>query len=187
LMTLAETMTDPAKDRVYDAAGLVASRESIGPQWFLHTLFMDRFSRGELPPVRKMLLERPASVLIPNYRFGWLQAEDVAFIRSNYLFLANDFLVLGRSLQSPNLEFPCLQSGRYYITAGSLEPGGTRGVLDVDGARIPVPSVQTLSSGMHVFKADKDVAIVVGWVGPTLNQMPTVAPGDSNQFFINWY
>jgi hypothetical protein len=187
LMSLAEAMTDPSQDRVYDAAGLVASRQSIGRQWFLHTLFLDRLRRGESPSVRAMLQEHPASVLIPNYRFSWLQAEDVAFIKSHYLFLANDFLVLGQPMVSPKLDFTCLQPGRYHIKAVALEPGSTVEHLDMDGVKIPVPSVQTLSVGLHVFKADTDSTVIVGWVGPTFKQLPEVGPGDSNRFFINWY
>ncbi|MBI1753951.1 MAG: hypothetical protein HY014_09720 [Acidobacteria bacterium] len=187
LMGLAETMTDSSKDRVYDAAGLVASRQSIGRQWFLHTLFLDRLRRGESPSVRSMLQERPASVLIPNYRFAWLEAEDEAFIKSHYIPLAGDFLVLGQSMVSPKLDFTCLQGGRYHIKAVTPKPGAGVDHLDMDGVKIPVPSIQSLPAGIHVFKAEKGSMVVVGWVGPTLKQLPEVSPGDPNRFFINWY
>jgi hypothetical protein len=187
LMLLAEQMTDPATDRVYDAAGLVASRESIGRQWFLHTTFVDKFARGEVPPVRTMLRDRPAAVLIPNYRFAWLQPEDVAFIQAHYLALSRDFMILGQALQPPQTDFACLHAGRYYI---SLKPGlsGTERVpLTLDGAPIPLPSVQYLSKGSHQLRAGKDVEVLVAWVGPTLDRVPHLAPGDSNRVFINWY
>lgn len=187
LMKLAEAMTDPSKDRVYDAAGLVASRQSIGRQWFLHTMFRDRFDKGELPPVRTMLQDNPASVIIPNYRFSWLQKEDVSFIQSNYLALANDFLVLGHSLRSPKLEFSCLQPGRYQITSKQIGSGAVQPFVAMDGVLITAPSVQVISKGVHVFKAEKDLEIVIVWVGPKLNQVPSIAPGDPNRFFINWY
>jgi hypothetical protein len=183
LMRLAEEMTDPAKDAVYDAAGLVASRQSIGRQWFLHTLFMDQFHSGKLPSVRAMLEARPAAVLIPNYRFGWLAPADIAFLQEHYLQLAGDFLVLGRILHAPRLEFPCLHAGRYHLS--TRLPG--MGAVVLDGRRIQLPTVLDLDKGLHTFQASPETSLVVCWLGPNLHRPPDPGPGDSSQFFINWY
>lgn len=187
LVELAETMTDPAKDRVYDAAGLVSSRQSIGHQWFLHTLIMERVYRGQLPSVRKMLEEKPASVLIPNYRFSWLQQEDLSFFQSNYVALADDFLVLGQSLHGPKEAFNCLHPGRYFIKFTEPAPAGSEPSLNLDGVPIQIPSVRPLSKGVHSFEAGKDREVIVAWVGPTLNELPRPGSGDSKTFFFNWY
>lgn len=187
LIQLAETMTDPAMDRVYDAAGLVASRESIHPQWFLHTMFMDRFKDGSLPPIREMLEERPASVLIPNYRFHWIEEQDREFIRANYLYLANDFLILGQSLQGPHSEFVCLQPGRYHVLVKSMPKEAARPVVTLDGNPIKAPSVQVLTRGRHAFQLEGGAEIQVAWLGPNLDRPPRLSPGDSDRVFINWY
>lgn len=187
LMQLAEAMTDPAKDRVYDAAGLVSSRESIHPQWFLHTMFMAQFKDGSLPPIRKMLAEKPASVLIPNYRFLWIEEQDREFIRDNYLYLTNDFLVLGQSLQGPRSDYVCLQSGRYHVFVTSTAAGAPKPRVTLDGTPIKTPSVQALTRGTHAFQVEGEAEIQVAWLGPNLDRPPRLSPGDPDRVFINWY
>jgi len=98
LMGRAEDFTDPVKDPVYDAMGMVPTRPSIHFQWYLHSLNIQSFIKGPGPRVREMLAARPAAVFIPNYRTDGLPEEDHAFIRGRYVSLADDFWVLGKVL-----------------------------------------------------------------------------------------
>ncbi len=180
-------MTDPTADRVYDAAGLVSSRESIGRQWFLHSLVMAQVYQGGQPSVRRMLTERPAAVLIPNYRFSWLNQEDVAFIKENYLPLAGDFYVLGRELKGPDAAFPCLHPGRYAIGVADPTQAGTQDVVSLDGKTVTLPSIQTLTTGEHRLAFQAGRGISVQWLGPNLGRVPNLPAGQANRFFVNWY
>lgn len=183
LMALAEQMTDPATDQVYDAAGLVASRQSIGRQWFLHTTFLGSYLNGEMPPVRQMLQERPAAVLIPNYRFTWLVPEDVDYIRAHYISLSPDYWVLGQRAQTKDLAFTCLHPGRYEIRAAGAGPAA----LLLDGQRVPAVSAQYLPRGTHHIASDSETDLQVAWLGPTLRQIPSLPPEAAEKVFINWY
>lgn len=187
LVRLAESMTDPTADRVYDAAGLVSSRESIGRQWFLHSLVRARIYQGQQPSVKQMLEERPAAVLIPNYRFRWLNKEDIAFIQENYLPLAGDFFVLGRDLNGPIARFRCLHPGRYAIAVANLNQNGNNAELLLDGKPVAVPCVQPLAKGEHTLAVLDDRAISVQWLGPNLTRPPTLTQGHADRFFVNWY
>ena len=68
-MALAEDMTDPQSDPVYDGVGMVPTRRSIHYHWFLHSLNIQSFINGQEMPVRDMLAANPAAVVIPNYRY----------------------------------------------------------------------------------------------------------------------
>jgi len=181
VMAMAEAMTDPAQDRVYDAAGLVASRQSIGKLWFLHTMFIEKYRKGELPSVEAMLRAHPASVVIPSVRFSEMKPSDFEFINSNYVALAGDFWVLGQILKGPDPDFACLQAGNYSIVCTPPGP------LALDGTPIPPTSVRKLSTGVHTFKAGEGTEVSVTWLGPRLTQVPNLGEGDSKRFFFNWY
>jgi len=61
IMRLAEDLTDPARDQVYDGIGMVPTRRSSGYSWFLHSLNLQYFIDGSRSRVREMLAEKPAS------------------------------------------------------------------------------------------------------------------------------
>ena len=53
LMRLAESLTDPEKDPVYDGVGMVPTRPRIHYWWFLHSLNIQSFVKGPGPQVRE--------------------------------------------------------------------------------------------------------------------------------------
>jgi hypothetical protein len=202
LMRLAEQVTDPAKDRVYDGIGMVPTRSSIDFQWYLHSLNIDSFTKGPGPRVHDMLAARPAAVFIPNYRTDWLTDEDQAFIRERYVALSDDFWVLGKMLPAGGGTFEVIHPGRYRIASqdGSdligTYPESWRGLLvkpeegsltgKLDGKPLPSRPVE-LAVGTHRIETSTDCQPAIFWVGPRLDRLPRMGRGDHQWLFVNWY
>ncbi len=186
LMRLAEAMTDPATDRVYDAVGMVLTRASIGYHWYLHSLNLEAFAQGKRPSVSQMISERPAAVVIPNYRTDWLPESERAFLAERYIPLADDFWVLGGCLPAGGGTYLVRHPGRYIILGiqgGKVAPiqGGT-----VAGQGIPGGPIH-LAAGPVEVRSPSGVVPLVVWVGPHLGSLPQVGPGDHQRLFVNWY
>ncbi len=202
LMRLAEDMTDAAKDPVYDAIGMVPTRRSIHSSWFLHSLILRAIVNVPGSRVRDMLAARPAAVLIPSYRTDWLPPEDHDFIRERYVPLAGDFWVLGTVLPAGGGTFEIVHPGRYRIVKRkSLEAGvgllrAPEQPLDweesalssgtLDGISLTNQPVE-LSLGQHRIETPTDYEPAVVWVGPSLDAVPRVGPGNHRALFWNWY
>jgi len=185
-MRIAESLTDPAKDPVYDAIGMVPTRRSIHFQWFLHSLNIQSILNGEKTSVSQMLGTHPAPVLIPSYRTDWLPEDDWKFIRSRYVPLADDFWVLGQILPTGGGRYLVVHPGRY-MTLGRQ---GTRlgplpsGLLDghpLEG------EITELRIGSHELICQPDIQPVVVWVGPHAEGLPGLGPGNHLRLFVNWY
>jgi hypothetical protein len=202
LMVLAESLTDPNLDPVYDAIGMVPSRPSIDFRWFLHSLNIQSFTEGPGRRVRDLLTARPAAVFIPNYRTDWLTEEDHAFIRERYVSLADDFWVLGKVLPPGGGSFEIIHSGRYRIAPVqfsnladsctnlanglkvSAEQPGLSGKLD----GMPLADqVLQLTAGTHQLDTGLGVEPAIVWVGPRLEEVPRLDPGSHSALFVNWY
>lgn len=181
LMALAESLTDPARDRIYDACGLVASRESAARQWFLHGLLRRQVREGVIPSLKKALEDSPATVILPNYRFTWLDAEEKAFLQANYLMPARDFFILGAQIPPSRPTYRCLHPGRYFLT------GPADGTVILDGKPVQVPSAVQLTQGDHAFASGWDQSLTISWLGPNLAAPPPVGTGDYVTVFLNWY
>lgn len=196
LMTLAENLTDPKNDRVYDATGMVLTRGSIHYYWYLHSLNASLISKPGFR-ARDMLAAQPAAVFIPSYRTDWLQKEDHAFIRSRYVPLANDFWVLGSVLPVGGGSFEIVHPGRYCVVpetftgtpeniANSAATTNTSVVGSLDGSPLSEKPIE-LSVGNHHLETSSGSALEVVWVGPTLDSVPHLSPGDHDLLFVNWY
>lgn len=186
IMSLAEEFTDPAKDRVYDAVGLVPSRSSINFRWFLHTLNIQSFTDGKAASVSQMLEAQPAAVLIPNYRTGWLLASDWNFIQQHYVPLSDDFWVLGRALPAGGGPYTVIHPGRYLVMGqrgGKFQPLSD---IRVD-KRILTSTTVELGLGTHELEGPADTVLAIVWLGPKLDQLPNPGRGDRNRLFVNWY
>jgi len=202
LMRLAESMTDPVKDPVYDGIGMVTTRPAIHYLWYLHGLIIQSFIDGSGPRVRDMLAARPAPVFIPNYRTDWLHAEDHEFIRQHYVSLADDLWVLGKVLDAGGGTFEITHPGRYRIStlegsdlAGTY-PEGLKGMMtpEVKGAFVGTLDGQPLTShpvyltpGIHRIETTAGCQPAVVWVGPHLERVHRVPPSDHRRLFYNWY
>ena len=185
LMTVAEQMTAPGKDAVFDGTGLLPTRATIGYRWQLHSLTIKHFLDGSWPSVRQLLEKTPAAVIIPNYRTDWLSPADRGYIAQHYIALADDFLVLGTTLPAGGGEFTCLHPGRYEIRPMGSTPSPAPIMLD--GLAVPPKSPVLLSSGTHVIRTESPGRVLVAWLGPTLDQLPPLAPGNHLRLFVNWY
>jgi hypothetical protein len=202
LMTLAEDLTDPGNDRVYDGIGMVPTRDTVHFQWFLHGLNIQGFLDGAGPRVRDMLAERPPAVVIPSYRSDWLSTEDHDFIRARYVPLADDFWVLGKVLPAAGGTFEIYHPGRYRISTlkgsdlegtyplgweGATTPedkGNLEGMLD--GAPLSAHPVE-LAVGTHHLECAADCQPAIVWMGPHLERVHRINPGDHRLLFVNWY
>lgn len=187
LMNLAESMTDPGADPVYDAVGLVPTRESIHFQWFLHSLVMPKIASGQLPTVRDMLAAHPPAVIMPNYRMDWLGEEDRGYISQHYLPLADDFFVLGSALPEGGGPFQCIHPGRYTLIEPSTPDAGGGGGITVDGRAVGSDRVLHLEVGLHQISTPPGVKAAVIWLGPNLSQVTLPPPSDHRDLFVNWY
>jgi hypothetical protein len=202
LMALAESLTDPQLDPVYDAIGMVPTRPSIDFRWFLHSLNIQSFTEGPGPRVRNLLAARPAAVFIPSYRTDWLTEEDHEFIRGRYVPLADDFWVLGKQLRPGGGAFEIIHPGRYRIASvqgsdlacsypdnanGQItreEEGRLTGKLD----GMPLASqVLELSIGMHRIETGPGVEPAIVWVGPRLDRIHRLDQSSHGDLFVNWY
>jgi hypothetical protein len=202
LMQLAESLTDPVKDHVYDGAGLVPTRTSINFNWFLHSLNIRNFTSGVWPSVSEMLTARPASVIIPNYRTDWLPDQDHIFINDRYVSISDDLLVLGKVLSKGGGTFEIYHPGRYRIATlegsdlkgtylagmqGMFQPsinGAVTGTLD--GASM-TNQVMELAAGMHRIECAPDCQPTVVWLGPKLDRIGRRGDSDHRRLFVNWY
>ena len=182
-MRLAEDLTDPEKDPVYDGIGMVPTRRSIHFNWYLHSLNIRSFLNGSAPKVCEMLAARPAAVLIQSYRTDWLTKEDHEFIQSRYVPLADDFWVLGKELPAGGGEVEIIHPGRYRIVPLKT---ASNAVCSVDGMASAERPVE-LATGIHRIETGSSQKLMIIWVGPKLDQVPMIGAGDHHKLFVNGY
>jgi hypothetical protein len=182
LMGLAERLTDPARQAVFDGSGLVPTRNPPGRYWLLHTFTIGRLSDGTWPSVRSSLAAVETPVILPSYRTEWLPPADQAFLRAHYVGMASDLLLLGFVDPDGERAFEALANGRYRLALDGSSPGET---VEIDGAPVP-PGVVTLKKGEHRFRRSGKGGMRLVWLGAELDDVPQVgeAPGP---LFVNWY
>jgi hypothetical protein len=202
LASLAEDLTHPAKDPVYDGVGLVPTRRSIHFRWLLHSLNIHEFTAGPGPALREMLAAQPAAVLIPNYRTDWLPDEDHDFIRQHYVALGDDFWVLGKVLPPGGGVFEAIHAGRYrvaYLRDSDLcgtypedfmgfysrpTPASLEGTLD--GTALSDQPIE-LTIGVHQIDTTPDAQLAIFWVGPDRERLLRIGRGNHRTLYRNWY
>lgn len=202
LIKLAESLTDPKKDPVYDAIGMVSTRPIVSNQAFLHSLNFKDLITGGGPQIRDMLTENPAAVIIPSYRTDWLPKPDHDFIEQHYVSVADDFWVLGKKLLPGGGTFEIVHPGRYRIStlresdlAGTYPQGLESLTLPEQDGKItgtldgrPIEKeVFELGVGTHRIETSADCETAVVWVGPQVNRIHRHGGGDHRHLFSNWY
>jgi len=202
LMRLAEDLTDPTTDPVFDGVGMVLTRPLIDPRSLLHSLYSQSMIKGYGPQVRDFLAARPAAVFIPNYRTDWLPPADHAAIRERYVAVADDFWVLGKVLPAGGGTFQISLAGRYRISSlqvsdlAAVESGSSERVpppsdeedftATLDGALVSSHPVQ-LNVGVHQIECKPGCQPAVVWVGPKLDRVGRLSQRDHRLLFVNWY
>lgn len=189
LMALAEGMTDPNTDYVYDAMGMVASRKSHTSWWMLHSLSMRTYIANEQVGFASAALAKAPAVVIPNYRFTWLPDRDLSFINNHYIPLANDFLVLGGRIPEGIHSYQCLHPGRYLVSLknGSNTNPSRQVKVQWNDTPITAPSIIKMTKGVHAVVVPKDHTLQVTWLGPHANEVPEIPPMEFETLFVNWY
>lgn len=201
-MRLAEELTDPVTDPVYDGIGLVPTRPSIHFYWSLPNVNRPSLAQEHGLRLRDMLADRPAAVIIPNYRTGRLSEADHAFIRERYVSLTDDFWVLGKVLPAGGGTFEVVHPGRYRIS--SLEgsdlagtyPEGLAGLMapvvegsiigTLDGVPLSKRPVE-LTVGTHRIETKSDCQPAVVWMGPRQDRVGRLGDSDHRFLFVKWY
>ncbi len=168
LMEAAENLTDPARDRVYDSAGLVPTRKSIGYMWFMNIANVDAYKNGTLTPFMTTFRANPPAVVIPTYRFSYMDAADLKEIERDYIALAPDLWVAGHVFAQSDESWVCKVPGRYRFKILS-EAEGLEPMLD--GSPLPSGPIQ-LSEGPHAWHSGKGAQTIAVRVGPFLDDPP---------------
>jgi len=182
-MRLAESLTRPGTDAVYDGIGMVPTRRPIHFNWYLHSLNIRSFLNGSTPKVCEMLAAHPAAVLIRSYRTDWLTKEDQEFIQSRYVALSDDFWVLGKELPAGVGDVEIIHPGRYCIAPLK---NSTNTVCSVDGIASADKPVQ-LTTGVHHIESSSNQGLKVYWVGQNLERVEPIGAGDHHKLFVNGY
>jgi hypothetical protein len=186
LMHTAESLTDPRLDRVYDGAGLVPTRASIGRQWYNHTLNKAAFASGKIPSVAAMLAARPAAVVIRSYRTDMMPEADQQFMAQRYVPLSDDLWLLGQVLAPGGGTYQVLHPGRYLVldaSSGKLLPLRAARLGGLPLAAGPV----TLAAGPVQLSTAPEVRPAVVWIGPALNALPAIGKAYHQRVFRNFY
>jgi hypothetical protein len=206
LMTIAEDLTDPDKDSVFDGVGMVPTRKMdcrllIHGQEFLSLL--KNSATGV--KMRDLLEADPSAVVIRNYRTEWMSNEDQKFLRQRYVPIADDLMVLGTQMHEGGGRFEIYHAGRYRITSAEgsnivgtyAEPKTMKEdfappkeepplVGTIDGKPLDGKPVE-LSVGTHQLECSVDQKAAVAWVGPHLDKLPRLMGRDRHELFSNWY
>ena len=201
-MRLAEDITDPAKDPVYDGIGMVPTRPSVHFWWLLPSLNRRSFAEEHGLRVRDLLAARPAAVFMPNYLTDRLPEEDQAFIRERYVALADDFWVLGKVLPAGGGTFEIIHPGRYRISslegsdlAGTYPEGlaGLMAPLDegtlvgtLDDVPLSRPPIE-LKVGTHRLETKPGCKPAVVWMGPRYDRAGRLGESDHRFLLVNSY
>lgn len=198
LMSLADRLTSPAEDTVYDGVGLVPTRRS--PQLPLPKRAAPDALRST--GFRDLISTQPPAVLIRNHRNNWLWEQDGSLIREHYVPLAEDFWVLGRLLPVGGGSVEIIHPGRYRIS--SKEISCIFGTVEKNSLGLVIPAVKTncvgtvdgvplsgkpieLTVGTHRIETSPDCEPAIVWLGPKLDRLQPQGDSDYRQLFVNWY
>jgi hypothetical protein len=182
VMRMAESLTDPARQRVFDGSGLIPFRDPVSRDWLLHTFTIQGFWNGSVKPLRQQLAQVETPVILTSYRTSWLPEEDWAFLRAHFRPLAGDFAVLGFIRQDKAFTWEALATGRYALV---LLPSGQGGEAWMDGQSLH-PGIVHLAKGPHDFRFQACQGARLTWVGPYRESEPDL-PEAAMPLFVNWY
>lgn len=169
----AEALTDPVDDTVLDGVGIVPTRRPPLKDWYVAGLLLPEYGAGIRTPFRKIMLDDPSPVVITNYRWKWRAlTEERQILEQRYIPIDTQFHVLGGTLSEREGTFDIHRSGRYRfdVDAGGME-------LWIDGKLLSrdLPILR-LEKGSHTMAMNNGQTIRYYWVGPRLDELPTISP-----------
>jgi hypothetical protein len=199
---LAEGLTDPVRDVIYDGVGMISCRPAIGAGWRLPNVARHDSGMTEGARWKEMLAAHPAAAILPNYRTDQLPAECHTYIKEHYVPLSDDFWVLGKVLPAGGGKFDITHPGRYRIASlkgsdlAGTYPAGLAGLLaplevgsltgTLDGLLLSNRPVE-LKAGTHTIATQGDERPTVVWVGPKQDRLGRLGESDHRFLFIKWY
>ena len=202
LMNLAEQLTDPIKEAVYDqGVGMVPTRQMAYAPSARHEDSLENLVNDSAAQVRDVSTAQFPAVVILTDRTDASAKIDQAYIPKHYVSLANDFWVLGKALPLGGGTFEIVHPGRYRIStlqgsdlAGTF-PAGVQGMLApensgtmigrLDGVPISNGLVE-LSAGTHHLATTIDCQPAVVWVGPRLERPHRLGDDVHRSLFCGW-
>lgn len=205
LMRLAEQMTEPGKDLVYDTVGIVPTRRSAEYESYFQRQNNDDGATTPKDSLKELLTRQPPSVIIADARFDQLSESETGFILQDYVLVSGDFWALGRQLPKGGGEFEVLHAGRYRITSseasnllGTYAPPAT--LLEslapepklpplagsLDGVPLNGKPV-SLTVGKHHLECAAGTEPAIVWLGPSLDKIARMNGGQRRRLFVNWY
>jgi hypothetical protein len=205
LMSLAEQMTEPGKDSVYDYFGMVPMRRNED-----YELFFQRRNGREAPgelkaSLSELFASQPPAVIIADGHFDEIPEIDKAFVRGRYVPVTPDFWVLGRIFPTGGGDFEISHPGRYRITSaeasnlsGTYEP--PQNFMQSFAAPPKFPPITAtldgvplndlpvlLAPGVHHLKCGSQVRAAIAWVGPQLDGIPRITGESRDSLFAGWF
>lgn len=205
MMNLAEQMTGPGKDSVYDYVGMVPTRRSAGYELFFETNNVSEGLAGPGSALRGLLAAQIPAVIIADNRFDRLSEADKEFIYEHFVPVSAEFWILGKLLPAGGGDFTVLHAGRYRITSAegsnlfgtyaqpenlleSIAPEPKAPLLagTLDGVPLNGKPVE-LTVGRHHLDCAAGARAAVCWLGPQLDGIPRMSGGDRRSLFVNWY
>ena len=205
MMNLAEQMTEPGKDLVYDYVGMVPTRRSAGYELFFETNNVSEGLAGPESSLRGLLAAQIPAVIIADNRFDRLSEADKEFIHERFVPVSAEFWILGKLLPAGGGDFTVLHTGRYRITAaqGSNLFGTYAQPENLIESMAPEPKIPPLAgtldgvplngkplelaAGRHHLDCASGTRAAVCWLGPQLDSIPRMSGGDRRSLFVNWY
>jgi hypothetical protein len=198
LMRLAEDITDPKNDVVYDAVGMVPTRSIADPRSYLQSNKGIRLVPGA--SIQNLLAVKTPAVVIPNSSNDGIHDQSQSSLRERYVALADDFLVLGKILPPGGGTFKIVHPGRYRIStlegsdlAGTY-PDGMKGLMTpadsgnisgtIDGVPLSNHPV-VLCQGEHRIETTPGLQAAVVWMGPRLERVHRIGRGNPRGCFDN--
>ena len=202
LMSLAEDLTDAAKDPVYDGIGLVPTRRTIHFQWYLHSLNIQSFRNQPGLRVRDMLAHARLRSSFPTTApIGFRRKTMRSFVNVTcpWQTISGSWgrLFLAAAARLRSFIRGAIASLRSRIRTwrrhaawlpGACRPDRTLGSFSamVDGVPVPGHPVE-LTVGTHRFEAKPGCQAAVVWVGPQRDRVGRLSPSDHRTLFVNWY
>ena len=201
-MRLAEGLTDPARDAIYDGVGMISCRPAVGFGWVLPNVAQHDTGMTEGARWKGLLATQPPAAILPNYRTDQLPAECHTYIKEHYVPLSDDFWVLGKVLPAGGGRFDIAHGGRYRIASlkgsdlAGTYPAGLAGLLapqeegsltgTLDGLPLSNRPVE-LKAGAHTIATKADERPTVVWVGSKQDRLGRLGESDHRFLFIKWY
>jgi hypothetical protein len=180
VMERVDAITAP-DDAVFDGIGMATTRVHAVP-YSLTKRFFDERRAGANYPIIPFLVERQPKVAIENYRWGWLSADEKAYLATHFVQDWSNVWVAGARIVHPGPEksehtIHLAATTEYTVLVERPTP------VTIDGRRVGA-KVQ-LSVGMHTVSVEGEAQQVVLKYARAVDT-PTLAPTSARNLYPSY-